>query len=95
MKILQPAALALMGWLLLTPPYVRNGKFDSNAPLSSWTEAAEFGSQAECEDYRHHVRPKEDLARNGQKGVINEAAEAKLRLRGQCVSADDPRLQKN
>jgi hypothetical protein len=95
MKPLQPAALALVGWLLLTPPYARNGKFDSNAPLSSWTDAAEFGSQAECENYRHHVRPKEDFARNGQKGVIDEAAEAKLRMRGQCVSADDRRLEKN
>jgi hypothetical protein len=95
MKPLQPAALALVGWLLLTPPYVRNGKFDSNAPLSSWTEAAEFGSQAECENYRHHVRPKEDFARNGQKGAIDEAAEAELRMRGQCVSADDRRLDKN
>jgi len=94
MKMLQPAALALLGWLLLTPPYVRNGAFDSNAPLSSWTEAAEFKSQAECENYRHHVTPG-DFARNGQKGVIDEAAEAKLRLRGQCVSADDPRLEKN
>jgi len=94
MKNFQLAALALVGWLLLTPPFVKNGDFDSKAPLSSWTEAAEFGSQAECENYRHHVSPK-DLARNGQKGAIDFEAEAKLRLRGQCVSADDPRLGKN
>jgi hypothetical protein len=93
MKFPPPFAIALTGWLLLTPPYVRNGKFDSNAPLSIWTDAAEFKSQAECEDYRHHVRPKEDFARNGQKGSIDEAAEAKLRMRGQCISADDPRLE--
>ena len=95
MKLSQPFALALLGWLLLTPPYTKEGKFDSNAPLSSWTDAAEFRSQAECEDYRHHVRTKEDFARNGQKGVIDEAAEAKLRMRGQCISADDPRVGKN
>jgi hypothetical protein len=94
MKRLQPIALALMGWLLLTPPYARNGKFNSNAPLADWMDAAEFLSHAECEDYRHHVKP-EELARNGQKGVINEVAEAKLRMQGQCVSSDDPRLQKN
>lgn len=94
MKILQLAAPALVAWLLLTPPYVKNGDFDSNAPLAKWTEAAEFGSQAECESYRHHVSPK-DLARNGQKGAIDLPAEAKLRLRGQCVSADDKRLEKN
>ena len=95
MKLLRWLALALIGWLLLTPPYSKDEKFDSSAPLSSWMEAAEFGSQTECEDYRHHVRPKEDFARNGQKGVIDEVAEAKLRLRGRCVSADDPGLRKN
>ena len=94
MKTLCRAGIIFAGWLLLTPPYVRNGSFDSKAPLSSWTEAAEFGSQAECEDYRHHVAPK-DLARNGQKGVIDWTAEAALRMRGQCVSADDSRLGKN
>jgi|HubBroStandDraft_5_1064220.scaffolds.fasta_scaffold299270_2 hypothetical protein len=94
MKTLPPVVLALVSWLLLTPPYARNGNFNSSAPLADWTDAAEFPSHAECEDYRHHVKP-EDLARNGQKGVINEAAEAKLRMRGQCVSSDDPRLQRN
>lgn len=95
MKVLRWAALAQMGWLLLTPPYSKGGNFDSNAPLSVWMEAAEFGSQVECENYRHHVRLKEDFARNGQKGVIDEVAEAKLRLRGRCVSADDHKLRKN
>jgi hypothetical protein len=94
MKTLRLAAPVLLGWLLLTPPYVKDGDFDSKAPLSKWTDAAEFGSQAECENYRHHVSPK-DLVRNGQKGAIDEEAEAQLRLRGQCVSADDPRLEKN
>jgi hypothetical protein len=84
----------LIAWLLLTPPYVTSGDFDSKAPLSTWMEAAEFGTRAECEDYRHHVSGK-DLARNGQKGAIDWTEEAKLRLRGQCVSADDPRLDKN
>ena len=93
MKNLQLTAPALAAWLLLTPLYVKNGDFNSKAPLANWTEAAEFGSQAECEDYRHHVSP-EDLARNGQKGAIDLAAEAKLRLRGQCVAADDKRLEK-
>jgi hypothetical protein len=83
----------LAGWLLLTPPYVKNGNFDSSAPLSSWMEAAEFTSLTQCEEYRHHVNPK-DLSRNGQKGVIDWEAEAKLRMRGQCVSEDDPRREK-
>jgi hypothetical protein len=94
MKPSRQVTLALVGWLLLTPPYARNGRFDSKAPLIDWMDAAEFISHAECEDYRRHVKP-EDLARNGQKGVINELAEAKLRMQGQCVSSDDPRLQKN
>jgi hypothetical protein len=94
MKLLPQLTVGLVGWLLLTPPYSRNGNFNSNAPLADWMDAAEFLSHAECEDYRHHVKP-EDLAKNGQKGVIDEAAEAKLRMRGQCVPSDDPRLQKN
>jgi hypothetical protein len=94
MKTFRLAAVALLGWLLLTPPYVKDGSFDSKAPLSSWSDAAEFGSQVECENYRHHVSPK-DLARNGQRGAIDLEEEAKLRLRGQCVPADDPRLEKN
>jgi hypothetical protein len=83
----------LAGWLLLTPPYAKNGTFDSKAPLSSWMEAAEFTSQAECEQYRHHVSPK-DLARNGQKGLIDWEAEAKLRMQGQCIAEDDPRRER-
>jgi hypothetical protein len=83
----------LAGWLLLTPPYVnKSGTFDLKAPLSSWMEAAEFTSQAECENYRHHVNPR-DLSRNGQKGSIDWEAEAKLRLQGQCVAEDDPRRE--
>ncbi len=85
---------ALLGWLLLTPPYMRNGDFDSHAPVSKWTEAAEFGSHAECENYRHHVSP-QDLARNGQKGVIDLEAEAKLRLSGICVSSEERKLENN
>ena len=92
MKSLRFYLPALLGWLLLTPPFVRNGDFDSHAPLSKWSEAAEFGSQAECESYRHHVSPR-DLARNGQRGTIDLEAEAKLRLRGVCVSSEERKLE--
>jgi hypothetical protein len=94
MKSLRFLLPALLGWVLLTPPFVRSGDFDSKAPLSKWTEAAEFASQAECENYRHHVSP-DDLARNGQKGAIDLEAEAKLRLRGRCISTDKPRPGSN
>ena len=91
MKLRHSLAFALLGWYLLTLPYTSPGKFDSAAPLSRWSEAAEFSSIAECETYRQHHKPK-DLARNGQAGHIDEAAEARLRLRGKCVSSDDSRL---
>ena len=84
-------AFAMVGWYLLTPPYTRSGTFDSGAPLSRWSEAAEFSTVNECEKYRQHPTPK-DLARNGQSGHIDEMAEAKLRLLGRCVSSDDSRL---
>lgn len=91
MTLRNAAPLVILSWYLLTPPYAGPDKFDSKAPLSAWSEAAEFKSVSECETYRHHVSP-DDLARNGQKGHIDEAAEAKLRLLGQCVASDDPRL---
>ncbi len=92
MKSLRFYLPALLGWFLLTPPLARNGGFESYAPLSRWTEAAQFGSQPECENYRHHVASA-GLARDGQSGAIDREAEAKLRLRGICVSSEERKLE--
>jgi hypothetical protein len=83
------AALALVGWYLLMPPWVKYNTFDANAPLSKWTQNYSYDSAAECERDRsamieyHHDRPKEKDA-----GWF-------VRLYGasQCISTDDPRLK--
>jgi hypothetical protein len=43
------AAVALIGWYLMLPPFYKQG-VDSNAPPSRWKERAAFDTAAACEE---------------------------------------------
>jgi hypothetical protein len=89
MRFRHAAALALVGWYLMLPPWVKYNTFDASEPLSKWDHSASYDSAAECERvrsamtdyYSHH--PKAD------------DADWFLRLNAtaQCVATDDPRLK--
>jgi hypothetical protein len=42
------AALALVGWYLLLPPWVAYNKFDAHVPLSKWEKSGKFETEAAC-----------------------------------------------
>jgi hypothetical protein len=50
MNLCHAAALALVGWYLMAPPYRRDGSLDLNAPLSEWSQlgGAGYDSATAC-----------------------------------------------
>lgn len=82
------AALALVGWYLMTPPTPNNDpdQFSANAPLSSWVQVGSYNSLEDC--------------KNEQKGWIRTALKhgdvAAMAYFGswQCITGDDLRLAK-
>ena len=77
MKSRHAAALALVGWYLMTPPqtkfwWIGAQRSDNAAPLSQWTNAQSFDKAQLCEAAR--------MATQVQAGAV-------------CVATDDPRLQ--
>ena len=42
------AALALVGWLMMTPPTARDGKILYNAPLADWEHERGGDTEAQC-----------------------------------------------
>jgi len=89
MNLRHAAALALVGWYLLLPPWVAYDTFDASAPLSKWQHSYSYDSATECESdrssmidyYSHH--PKADQANWF----------LRLHIASQCVATDDPRLK--
>jgi len=83
------AALALVGWYLMQPPWVSHNTFDASAPLSRWKIATSFDSAADCENF---------LSSNGlyyrtHPNVKQADWFARLWGASQCIATDDPRLK--
>ena len=89
MKLRHAAALALVGWYLMTPPFVNN-RADLNTPLSRWTILGSFDSAEKCEEDR---RPLQGAGSAWHEPDPNHAAKALTAIL--CVSSDDPRLKRN
>jgi len=92
MKPRHAAALALVGWYLLEPPFVRlpNGQYDAliHAPLSKWYHVASLDSARDCEIARQlRIRAAEDPAADQIVAAIGQYCE--------CIATDDPRLKEN
>jgi hypothetical protein len=60
MNLRHAAALALVGWYLMVPPFTaqRAGPVDvdDQAPLSKWTIAGSFDTAEQCRDYDRFFR---------------------------------------
>jgi hypothetical protein len=99
MKVRHTAALALVGWYLLSPPtYVGPYAGDStkaftniNAPLSQWTGSA-FDTAAACET---ELASKQALDESGaaQHKVPLSVALGQSVKSMRCIASDDPRLR--
>jgi hypothetical protein len=92
MKLRHAAALALVGWYLITPPISEDktgnaipGTMNTAAPLSGWLAVnTVFDSLAECK------KAQRDLADFQKDDPVRHDAD----LHGLCVKTDDPRLSK-
>ncbi len=105
MKPRHAAALALVGWYLMMPPFVRTGNEvypDDDAPLSKWRMAGSFDSAGACQqkkdDYIYHpcilVVPAGSVC--PQNAIPPEnAAERAADIEARCIGTDDPRLKGN
>ncbi len=87
------AALALVDWYLLEPPFTKlpNGTFDANldAPLGLWFQFASFDTAAQCEAVRAgRVAAGKQAATNHGDPVV-----AAIAPYAECVATDDPRLK--
>jgi hypothetical protein len=91
MKLCHAAALALVGWYLMTPP----PPFDPSTPLSKWTRMGktEYASEAECTAVRQQLqttfRDPGDIPPEHITATIMVKAMAHVL----CIAADDPRLK--
>jgi hypothetical protein len=99
------AALALVGWYLMTPPLDAGGLPDDHAPISSWHNEQSFDSAQDCEQGKVTVlenrieglkqlekmqtRPAPQLFEQNLRWTRGVFAASK------CVGTDDPRLKGN
>ena len=92
MKPRHAAALALVGWYLMTPPF-RGKEYDVKADLSEWTIMKKFDTRKECKDYPAQLQKslEERVSQGGPDMRINKW----LFDRAQCIETDDPRLKGN
>jgi hypothetical protein len=85
MRLRHAAALALVGWYLMVPPFQRGG-VNLDAPLRSWRLFGSYDTAKDCEDdHLEMVEKSKHAAPSGH--LIIELA--------QCIASDDLRLKEN
>ena len=85
MMLRHAAALALVGWYLMTPH--RPGDFSE--PVSQWYQSHEFDTEAECNDLLEYDRGLY-LYNHSRDHAVQEQIR---RLRySRCIDANDPSL---
>lgn len=86
MKPRDAAALALVGWYLLIPPFSRSGQLQEFRPLDDWVYVDSFDTATECREATLQA-------------VVQLESEASSNSRIQaygasrCIATDDPRLK--
>jgi hypothetical protein len=93
MNLRHAAALALVGWYLMTPP-PKGREIDSTAPLSKWEAGAAFNSPDECNKARGELLEKVNR-KIADPNMPEDERHFYLGKSGfaQCISTDDPRLR--
>ena len=90
MKLRHAAALTVVGWYLMVPPF-RDKEYDAKAQLSDWSIVKEFDTEKGCKDYPAHL---EKLLNEGHHGDGNVRVNKALFDKAQCIAGDDPRVKK-
>ncbi len=86
MKLRHTAALALVGWYLIVPPYAANiYSCDQNAPISKWLKFQSFESESACLEYMEMMR--------SNKGFTRDSPTYYRTIYSKCISSDDPGLK--
>jgi len=98
------AALVLLGWYLMSPPFGQNGGgLVKDAPLKAWQNLAVYDSADDCTEdglilHRiHKGTPTRLFSFTVPKGLSNEEEGALTNLAVHstiCIASDDPRLAK-
>ncbi len=104
MTLRHAAALAIVGWYLMAPPFAQDGKSVlKDAPLPDWGIIGSFDSATACEGGRKYMRAyvnNANLQAQARKQVEKRGHISKQRLgeerttASKCIGSDDPRLAK-
>jgi hypothetical protein len=96
MKRRHAAALALLGWYLMLPPIIPDGRggytVAVDAPLSKQFVNGSYDRASDCDDLRSSVVAKGGRDRERLHRHTLEWALAVQSTQAQCISTDDPRL---
>jgi hypothetical protein len=91
------AALALVGWYLMVPPWNGPDSFDEKAPFNTWEQIDVYDSATDCSRYR--VKDIEIISKSSgllplRSDVGRDAKSVRNRLvASRCIASDDPRLK--
>jgi hypothetical protein len=104
MKPRHAAALALVGWYLMTPPVSKDGDtvmvggrpFDVSAPISEWHFQGSFDSAVACgtaQNSAESFKVPPGVDPKEQKWLAKNLQS--IFALGRCIATDDPRLKPN
>ena len=93
MKLRHAAALALVGWYLMTPPTSKN-KIHDDLPLSQWEKVQSSDTESQCQDALTDLY-NPSIDKRMRETTKPEAYKVFKRFMEdmRCVSTDDPRLK--
>ena len=93
MEARHAAALTLVGWYLLIPPFIPHESYNANAPLREWQTWKSFDDESACKAAVSHL--------NGAQLNSIDPAERYIAMveqtpgfKFECVASNDPRLAK-
>ena len=106
MNLRHAAALALVGWYLITPPIEScigafSGGSCEQTPLPRWQIRTTSDSLAECEKIkaewiekgRMYLGESDARSRTPGSRVLSDEAEYMTYIEATCIATDDPRLK--
>jgi hypothetical protein len=91
MRFPHAAALALVGWYLMVPPFsAKDVSYDK--PLSDWQPVDNYSTKTECEEGKR-VTVEKMTAFFAEAYKIPPTPKLKALQAGKCIATDDPRLK--
>ena len=91
MRFQHAAALALVGWYLMVPPFSgTNVSYDK--PLSDWQPVDKYSTKTECEEGKR-VTVHQMTVLFAEAYKIPPTPKLKALEAGKCIATDDPRLK--